>query len=173
VPASLTRPVSLVVLGVTLFIAGFVGNWLQDAAAPWINLGEARMGSTVTFTADRGKYRVITSGPTRPKIEQVGCTIVPATGSSRRALGGTGGVNQRDALGVSRVLEFRTPPGETRLTCSDRILTASTHGRFQVVAADGLVSRAVLAAFVLGGLSLLAGVAWLALLYRRRAPAAG
>lgn len=164
---SLTRPVSLVMLGVTLFIAGFVGDWLQDAAAPWVNQGEADMGSTVTFDAGGGKYRVVTSGPTRPALAQVGCTVVSSAGASKRALGGSGGVNQRETFGVSRVLEFETAPGETRLTCADRILRGATQGRFQVVAADGLVSKAILAAFVLGGLSLLVGALWLWRLYRR------
>ncbi len=164
---SLTRPVSLVMLGVTLFIAGFVGGWLQDAAAPWVNQGEADMGSTVTFDAGGGKYRVVTSGPTRPALARVGCTIVSSTGSSKRALGGSGGVNQREAFGVSRVLEFKTAAGATRLTCADRISRGAAHGRFQVVAADGPVSKAILAAFVLGGLSLLGGALWLWRLYRR------
>jgi hypothetical protein len=160
-------------LGITLFIAGFVGSWVQDAAAPWINLGEAQMGSTVAFDAGGGKYRVITSGPTRPALAQTGCTIVSGAGSTAERLGGTGGVNPREALGVSRVLEFNAPTGQTRLSCADRIVRGATFGRFQVVAADGPVTKAILAAFVLGGLSLAGGGLWLVLIYRRpRAPAA-
>ncbi len=166
-PSSAIRPISLVTLGVVLFIFGFVGQWVQDATAPWINAGEARMGSTISFDADGGKYRVISSGATRPALEQTGCTIDPDDGPSKRELGGGGGVNAREALGVSRVLEFKTPAGRTHLTCADRIIRSATRGRFQVVAADGLVSKFILAAFVLGGLSLAAGTLWLVLLYSR------
>jgi hypothetical protein len=168
VTGSTTRPLSLVALGVTLFIAGFAGSWAQDVAAPWINLGEAQMRSTVVFDAGDGEYRVVSSGPSRPELEQTACDIEFADGTTDRALGGSGGVNAAVRLGVSRVLEFDAKPGRTRLTCADRILRASTFGRFQVVAADGPVSKAIIAAFVLGGVSLLAGGLWLFLLYRRR-----
>lgn len=154
-------------LGIVLFIAGFVGSWAQDSAAPWINLGEAQLGSTVSFSADAGKYRVVTSGPTRPKLEATVCAIELAGGRSERALGGSGGVNARDALGVARVLEFKATPGLTRVTCNDRYIKASTRGRFQVVAADGPVSKAILGAFILGGLSLAGGGLALFVLYRR------
>jgi hypothetical protein len=120
------------------------------------------MGSTLSFDADGGKYRVITSGATRPSLDHTGCTIVSG-GTSRRALGGSGGVNPNDRLGVSRVLEFKSESGSTQVTCGDRYLRTSTRGRFQVVAADGFVSKAVIAAFVLAGLSLLSGVALLLL----------
>lgn len=154
-------------LGVVLFIAGFVGNWAQDTAAPWINLGEAQLGSTIRFDAGARTYRVVTSGPTRPELEATVCTIEFANGRRERELGGSGGVNARDALGVARVLEFEAAPGATRLTCNDRYITASTRGRFQVVAADGPVSKAILGAFVLGGLSLAGGGLLLFLAYRR------
>jgi hypothetical protein len=173
VRASATRPISLVMLGVTLFIAGLVGSWAQDVAAPWINLGEAQMGSTISFDAHAGKYRVISSGATRPALAQTGCTIELPDGTAKRALGGSGGVNARETLGVSRVLQFRARSGATRLTCADRILSDATHGRFQVVAADGPVSKAIIAAFVLGAVSILAGGLWLVLLFRRPEGPAG
>jgi len=160
-------PISLVMLGIVLFIAGFVGNWAQDSAAPWINLGEAQIGSTVSFDADARKYRVVTSGPTRPALEHTVCAIQFADGHSKRELGGSGAVNARDALGVARVIEFKATAGATRLTCNDRFIKTSTHGRFQVVAADGPVSKAILGAFVLGGLSLAGGALMLFLAYRR------
>lgn len=165
---STKRPLSLVALGVTLLVVGFVGTWAQDAAAPWINLGEARMTEPVTFTADRGTYRVVTSGPSRPRLTRTACTITRADGKTKRALGGTGGVNAHDGLGVSRVLEFTTAPGATRVVCEDRYVAASRFGRYQVVSADGPVSKAILAAFVLGGLSLAGGVLWLVILFRRQ-----
>ncbi len=49
---------------------------------------------------------------------------------TRRALGGSGGVNANDRLGVSRVLEFDAKPGTTRLTCADRIVRGAAHGRW-------------------------------------------
>jgi hypothetical protein len=94
------------------------------------------------------------------------CTI-ESDGRRRRELGGSGGVNPRDVWGVSRVLEFEATPGATRLTCNDRYITTSTRGRFQVVAADGPISKAILGAFVLGGLALAAGALLLFLAYRR------
>jgi hypothetical protein len=154
-------------LGVVLFIAGFVGNWAQDSAAPFVNLGEARLGSTIRFDADDRTYRVVTSGPTRPALEATVCTIEFADGRKERELGGSGGVNPRDVWGVSRVLEFEATSGATRLTCNDRYITSSTRGRFQVVAADGPISKAILGAFVLGGLSLAGGGLLLLLAYRR------
>jgi hypothetical protein len=153
-------------LGVVLFIAGFVGNWAQDSAAPFINLGEARLGSTIRFDADARTYRVITSGPTRPELAATVCTV-EADGRSERILGGSGGVNPREVWGVSRVLEFEATAGATRLTCNDRFIRSSTRGRFQVVAADGPVSKAILGAFILGGLSLAGGGLLLFLAYRR------
>ena len=164
---------SLVALGVTLFIAALAASWVQDVAAPWINLGEAPMASPIGFTAHAGKYRVVSSGPTRPSIAQTGCTIALADGSTRRALGGSGGVNAHERLGVSRVLEFRAKPGTTRLTCADRIVRGATHGRYQVVAADGPVSKGIIAGFVLAVVSLLAGAVWFVVLARgtRRGPA--
>ena len=165
------RAVSLVMLGVTLFIAGFVGNWAQDAAAPWINLGEAKTRGTVAFESDGGRYRVLTSGPARPGIASIGCSIAAADGTSRRELGGGGGVNAAERFGVTRVLEFKVPAGPTQVVCEDRRSESNTFGRFQVVAADGIVSKAILAAFALGGLLLVAGGLWLLLQFRRRDPA--
>ncbi len=125
------------------------------------------MGSTVTFDAGGGKYRVVTSGPTRPALAQVGCTVVSSAGvvqaCARRHR------RRQPARGIRRLARagVRDRAGETRLTCADRILRGATQGRFQVVAADGPVSKAILAAFVLGGLSLLVGALWLWRLYRR------
>ena len=89
------------------------------------------------------------------------------TAAASASPAGSGGVNARDALGVARVLEFLTTPGPTGLTCNDRYIKTSTHGRFQVVAADGPVSKAILGAFTLGGLSLVGGGLMLFLIYRR------
>ncbi|HEX6389800.1 MAG TPA: hypothetical protein VFZ89_10140, partial [Solirubrobacteraceae bacterium] len=162
------RGFALIALGVTFFLTGLAASWTQDVAAPWINGGEAKMGATIAFNSDGGRYRVVTSGPSRPDYDRTGCTLVDAGGRSRRLLGGTG-ANPNDRLGVSRVLEFTAARGEARLTCADRYLPRSTFGRFQVVPADGIVSKAIIAAFVLGGLSLLGGAVLLFLAYRRDA----
>ncbi len=164
--ADVIRAFSLISLGVTLFLFALAANWAQDVAAPWINAGEAQMGSTLTFDADGGEYRVVTSGPSRPRYDATGCTIVAPGGASRRVLGGEGSVNPNDRFGVSRVLEFDTQSGRTQVTCADRYLRQSTRGRFQIVAADGFVSKAVLVGFILAGISLLIGVL---LLWRARA----
>lgn len=161
------RSISLLTLGIVLFVLGFVGNWAQDSAAPFVNLGEGPLGSTVTFDADAREYRVVTSGPLRPRVEQTVCEIELADETTQRKLGGSGGVNPRDAMGVARVLEFDARPGTTRVTCNDRFVESSTHGRFQVVASDGLVSKVILGAFLLGGAAFVAGALGLFLLYRR------
>ncbi len=62
---------------------------------------------------------------------------------------------------MSRVLEFNATSGTTQVTCADRIVRGASHGRYQVVAADGPVSKAIIVGFVLGVLSLLAGGIWL------------
>lgn len=167
-PAPFTRPVSLVALGITLFLAALAFSWLEDVLTPWVNLGEAQMGSAVAFNTGSGRYRVVISGPARPALERVACDITFADESTKRALGGTGGVNPKEHFGVSRALEFRAKPGTTRMTCANRIVRGATLGRYQVVAADGPVSKAILAAFVFGTLSVLAGGLWLLHLFRRR-----
>jgi len=166
------KAISLVMLGIVLFLAGCAVNWVQDAVAPWVNLGEAQMGSPLRFEAGDGRYRVISSGPSRPPIDRTVCTARFADGSTKRMLGGSGAVNAREALGVSRVLEFRAQPGSMWLLCEHRILRDSRWGRFQVVSASGPVSKAVLAMFALSGLSLLSGGLWLTLQVRRARRAA-
>lgn len=173
VPRSTARAFSLVALGVTLFLAALVGQYAQDAAAPWWNLGEARMRSAMSFDSGGGRYRVITSGASRPALERVGCTIRTSDGESQRRLGGSGAVNPREALGVSRVLEFRAPEGRTTMVCADRISRTSTYGRYQVVAADSPLSLAISAAFVLGIGSVLLGGLLLWRAHRRSADGDG
>lgn len=148
---------SLVALGITLLLASFAARWAQDASAPWLNLGEARMRGVVRFDADAGRYRVITSGSTRPRLNRTGCDVALADGTRIRRLGGEGTVDARQALGVSRVIEFDAPSGPTSVVCGDRISRRSTLGRFQVVAADGPLSKAILAGLVVGLASALAG----------------
>jgi hypothetical protein len=158
--------VRLLLLGIVLLLAGLAASWAQDVAAPWINSGEAQMGSTVTFASGGGKYRVITSGPTRPMIGQTTCTVTTAREREFGVLGGKD-VNPSERLGVSRVLAFEVPEGTTRVRCADRFLRDSTHGRFQIVAGDGPVSIAVLVAFALGTVLLIAGILLLLRTYER------
>ena len=120
----MTRAIPIFLLGFAIVLAGLAASWAQDVVAPWVNEAEAQMGSRVTLTSDGGKYRVITSGPSRPAIEQTGCTIRTSRGSML--------------------------------------------GRYQVVAADGLVSIGVILAFGLGTLLMVIGVL-LVVLARRRA----
>jgi hypothetical protein len=164
--------VRTLLLGIVLFLAGLAASWGQDVLAPWVNVGEAQMGSALTFRSDGGDYRVITSGPTRPQLEQTVCRVEPEDGRPFDVLGGKD-VNPVERFGVSRVLGFEVPAGDVRLTCRDRFLSQSTHGRYQVVAADGPVSIAVLIFFGLGLVLILAGGIriWLALRDRGTAPA--
>src|SRR4051794_3220761 len=111
-------------LGVVLLLAGLAARWAQDVVAPWVNAGEAQMGSTLSFTSGGGDYRVITSGATRPAIEQSACTITTSREQRLRVLGGKD-VNANQRLGVSRVLGFEAPAGRTRITCADRFVRAS------------------------------------------------
>lgn len=144
-------------LGIVLLLGGLAASWAQDVAAPWINEGEARMGSTVRFASDGGEYRVVSSGATRPAIAATGCTVFTSRERELRVLGGKD-VNESERLGVSRVLGFEAPAGTTRVTCADRMSRYSTLGRFQVVAADGPVSVAVLVMFGLGTLLVVVSV---------------
>lgn len=155
-------------LGIVLLLAGLALSWAQDVAAPWVNAGEAQMNSELTFESAGGDYRVITSGPTRPSIEQTACTVTTSNEQELRVLGGKD-VNPVSRLGVSRVLGFEAPAGRTRIECADRTIRASTRGRYQVVSADGPLSIAVLAAFGAGGALLLLGALLLILSYRRDA----
>lgn len=153
-------------LGIVLLLAGLAASWAQDVAAPWLNEGEADLGGEVAFTSGGGRYRVISSGPERPALEQIGCTITSADERQQRVLGGED-VNPTERLGVSRVLGFDAPAGRTTVTCANRIVRSSTgRGRFQVVPADGPVSIAVIVLFVVGGV--LVGVSLL-LIVRARA----
>jgi hypothetical protein len=164
--------VRTLLLGIVLLLAGLAASWAQDVAAPWINAGEAQMGSAVTFRSDGGRYRVISSGPARPGLEQTKCTLDPEDGGPFDVLGGVD-VNAIDHFGVSRVLGFEAPAGDVELTCRDRFVAASTHGRFQVVAADGPVSIAVYGLYGAGVLLLLIGGLRLWLAFRAARAAAG
>jgi len=154
---SLRGPVSALTLGITLFLAALGVSWAQDVAAPWWNLGEAKMRGVVAFEADDTRYRVITSGPSRPEVGRTGCSIRYADDTTDRMLGGSGGVNAVERFGVSRVLEFRGRPGTALLTCADRYSRTATLGRFQVVPAGGVLSTAVWIGLGLGVLLVLAG----------------
>jgi hypothetical protein len=153
-------------LGIVLFVLALVASWGQDVLAPWVNAGEADLRSTVTLESDGGDYRVITSGPTRPRLEDVACDVVGPNGETQRILGGKD-VNANERFGVSRVLGFDAPEGTVEVTCADRLSESSTHGRFQVVDADGPVSLAILGLFVVGPALIVLGGLGLFLAHRR------
>lgn len=165
-------PMSLVSLGIVVFLLGLGAWWAQDAAAPFRNVGEADIPGTVTFDATAGRYRVVTSGPSRPEIDRTACDVVLADGAELRILAGEGSVATQQHFGVSRVIEFEAVDGPTTVSCEDRIAPSVEGGRFAVVGADRIVGIIVGA----GVACFLVGVAWTALRARRAAsdtPAAG
>lgn len=160
-------PMSLISLGIVLFLLGLAGWWAQDAIAPFVNEGEAKMGQTLTFQASAGRYRVVTSGPTRPEAERTACDIELADESTHRLLAGEGRGFAQDHFGVSRVVEFEAKSGTTRVTCEDRYSPSFSGGRFQIVSTGGAVSTAINAA-IIGGLGvLLVGIGWTVVRMRR------
>lgn len=156
-PSGRRGPAALVALAVPLLLLALGGWYFQDAVATRVNVGEADMGETVVFTSHGGRYRLLSSGPLRPEVEQTYCDLTLADGTERTEVGGQG--LQTTRLGVDRLLAFRAPAGETEVTCSYRG-NGGGQGRFQVIEADGPLR------FVLGGLagaavlSLLAGILW-------------
>jgi hypothetical protein len=160
--------IRLLMLGIVSLLLGLALSWAQDVAAPWINEGEAATGGTVSFDSDGGRYRVVSSGPTRPAYTSIGCDVVDSSGDSQRVLGGED-ANAKDRLGVSRVLEFTLDAGPATVRCADRYLPDSTHGRFQVVDANGPVSIAVWCLLGFGVALLVCGGVGLLLALRRAA----
>lgn len=142
-PATGTGPISLALLGVMVMLAGIGLRWVEDVVAPWVNEGEVAMGEVVTFEADGGSYRIVSSGPARPGIVQTRCVIERADGTTERTSGHveTGAMRR---LWVTRVLEFDTVPGTTTVHCGRRPERPPEPepGRYQVVDADGLISMA-------------------------------
>lgn len=161
-------PVRLLLLGIVLLVAGIGLRWAQDVAAPYVNVGEADLARTVTFEAEAGTYRVVTSGPSRPAIHTTVCEIRRSDGQTSRFTGADGIDGGHERLSVTRVGRFETVAGTTEVTCGrlapDR---GDGLGRFQVVAADGPVSLAVTALFVAGGASLAVAIGWGLLALRR------
>lgn len=165
--------VSLIMLGVVLLLLGGAIGWAEDAAAPYWNEGEADLPETVEFEASAGTYVVITSGPSRPLLEQTGCTITTADGKTVTDRGSEGVEGGRTRVGVTRVLEFEAVDGPTTVTCGYSFNPEGGNGRFQVVAADTPVHLASLG-LLLGGLALLiGGICWLVAVLVRRPSSAG
>ena len=162
-------PVSLLTMGIALLLLTLAGTWAQDVLAPFVNEGEADIAGTVTFEASEGRYRVVTSGPSRPEARRTACDVVDANGRSVRIRAGDDSDTTRDRLGVSRVIVFDAIAGPTSVTCIDEIAPSFTGGRFQVVDADGSVSVALTVTLVAGLVSLLGGAVWSVLRYRRAA----
>lgn len=162
-------PLRLIALAVTLFIFGFALRWGQDAVAPYVNLGEADMAGTVVFEADAGTYRVVTSGPNRPAIHTTYCEARGVDGFKHRERGEDGVDGGQEHFGVTRVTKFVLPAGRAEIQCGDRAPDRGEGlGRFQVVAADGPTSYAVIGLLIGGSVSLAIGLGWFVLRYRRQ-----
>jgi len=165
VPAG-RRPWAAIAGGVVGVVLALAGWWAQDAIGTLVNEGEARTGERVAFTADAGRYRVVSSGPLRPSLSSYECDVDFADGSHRTIIGGTA-VNAIERLGTTRLLEFHAPAGPTAVTCRDRRLPDNHHGRFQVIAAGGPVDIALYVLVGLGIAGILGGIGVLVLRSRR------
>ena len=161
-------PLRLVGLGIALLILGFVLRWGQDVTAPYVNLGEADMAGAVVFDSDGGTYRVVTSGPSRPELRFTVCEATGSDGSTQRELGRDGVNGGHSRFGVTRITRFDLPAGRSEIRCGNREPDKGAGlGRFQVVDADGPVSLAVTGLIGGGAASLLAGIGWFLLRFRR------
>ena len=160
-------PIRLITLGITLFLFGFALRWGQDAVAPYVNLGEADMAGTVVFEAEAATYRVVSSGPARPALHTTVCEARGVDGFEHRERGADGVDGGHERFGVTRVTKFVLPAGRAEIQCGYRSPDRGEGlGRFQVVAADGPTSIAVIGLLIGGGASLALGVGWF--LYRFR-----
>lgn len=161
-------PLRLIGLGITLLILGLVLRWGQDITAPYVNLGEADMAGTVVFDSDGGIYRVVTSGPSRPELRFTVCEATGSDGSTQRELGRDGVKGGHSRFGVTRVTRFDLPAGRTEIRCGNReVARGAGLGRFQVVDADGPVTVAITGLLGAGAASLLGGIAWFIIRFRR------
>lgn len=149
-------PMSLIGLGVVLFLLSIAGWWAQDVLGTLANEGEADIGETVTFASDGGRYRLVSSGPLRPDVGATYCDLTYADGSTRREVGGQG--LQAARLGVDRLLSFEPPAGETSVRCTSRGSDVTGNGRFQVLDDDGPVRWALIGTIVLALASLAVGI---------------
>ena len=129
--------------------------WLQDVVAPFINEGEADISQTVTFEAEGGTYRVVTSGPSRPEAQRMECAVVRADGSTETVRAGDGSITPHDRFGVSRVLQFDVPAGQTSVTCNDEFSPRSAGGRFQIVESGGIKQIGLIAGGLIGVLAVI------------------
>lgn len=154
-------PVSLLLLGVVLLLLGGGIRWAQDVAAPWVNLGEADLPGPIEFEAEDATYRIITSGPTRPSIDQTTCTITKADGSEVRERATEGADGGQERFGVTRVMEFDAVAGPTSVTCSYSFSsTGAGSGRMQIVRADGPITLASTVLLVTGVAALVVSIGW-------------
>lgn len=138
VPQQYRVVVSAIMLVIVIGLFFIVAWWLQDVAAPFVNEGEADMTQTVTFEAEAGTYRVITSGPARPTAINTACTVSVADDGEETILAGDGSITPQERFGVSRVLEFDADAGPMSVTCFDTKMPTADGGRFQIVKAGGI-----------------------------------
>jgi hypothetical protein len=164
-------PMRLALLGLVILVAAIAARWVEDVAAPFVNEGEADMAHTVALEADGGDYRIVTSGPARPDIHNTVCRIRTSDGEVDEDRGADGIDGGHERLGVTRVVELSIKAGRAEVTCGNSRPTGGEGlGRFQVVEADGLLTRGVTIALGIGAACLLGGLLWLAgvVLRRRR-----
>lgn len=168
IPQQYRTVVSAIMLVVVVFLFFLFAWWLQDVAAPYLNEGEADITQTVTFDAEGGSYRVITSGPTRPAAINTACLVTGSDGNEQRILAGDGSVTPQDRFGVSRVIEFEVPAGPTSVTCFDLKIETADGGRFQVVEAGGLQQIGLIAGGLIALLAVVSLVTTVVSRLRRR-----
>ena len=162
-------PIRFIALGITLFLFGFGLRWAQDVVAPYVNLGEAEMAGTVVFEAEATTYRVVSSGPNRPAIHTTVCEARGVDGYQHRERGADGVDGGQERFGVTRVTKFEVPAGRTEIQCGYReVSRGGGLGRFQVVAANGPTSYAVIGLLVGGSISLAVGLGWYFYRFRRQ-----
>lgn len=161
-------PLSLISLGIVLFLAALGLWWVQDVVGTVVNEGEADIGREVAFTSDGGAYRLLSSGPLRPEVASTWCDITTSDGRTRREVGGQG--LQTSRLGVDRLLTIHPPAGSTTIRCTSRGTDIVGNGRFQVIEADGLTTWIPAGVFVaaMASIAIGAGLAWRAVARARR-----
>ena len=154
VPQQYRMVVAAIMLVIVIGLFFIFAWWLQDVVAPFVNEGEADTTQTVTFEADAGTYRVITSGPARPAAINTACTVTGADGSEQTIFAGDGSITPQERFGVSRVLEFDVKAGRTSVTCFDEKLPTASGGRFQIVESGGIKQIGLIAGALIAVLAL-------------------
>jgi hypothetical protein len=160
-------PLPLILLAVLLGVAALALWILPDVRATSSNLGEAPMGTTVTFESEGGTYRVLSSGSGRPAPDATSCDVIFADGSVGQQVGGGGSLPFPYV--PDRIVAFEAPEGPTQVRCGEvgRFDEEAGAGTFHIVEGTGPVSIFVVILGVAAGVALVAGIALM--VERRRA----